>query len=136
MAHVSLIKLEGCDIGVPSATIEETNEKNLKEVQDRYHAERDKRWRLDGPTQYTGLAGVSARREIYQDITSDQKVEQRVRMLIVGAGFGGLLFAVRLLQSRFLRPTEISFVDLAGRFGGTWWWNQYPGLVCDIESYI
>ncbi|OQE93050.1 hypothetical protein PENNAL_c0006G10444 [Penicillium nalgiovense] len=60
--------------------------------------------------------------------------QKKVRVLIVGAGFGGLLFAVRLLQSGFLRATEILFVDAAGGFGGTWW-NKYPGLACDIESY-
>lgn len=31
---------------------------------------------------------------------------------------------------------EILFIDTAGGFGGTWWWNQYPGLACDVESYI
>lgn len=60
--------------------------------------------------------------------------QKKVRVLIAGAGFGGLLFAVRLLQSGFLRATEILFVDAAGGFGGTWW-NKYPGLACDIESY-
>lgn len=136
MAHTTSMNPKGCDIGDPSTTLEETNENDLKEVQDRYHAERDKRWRLDGPTQYTGLDDDSVRRKIYRDVASDQKVEQGIRMLIVGAGFGGLLFAVRLLQSGFLRATEILFVDQAGGFGGTWWWNQYPGLVCDVESYI
>lgn len=56
-------------------------------------------------------------------------------MLVVGAGIDGLLFAVRLLQSGFLHTTERLFVDQAGGFGGTWWWNQHPGLVCDVESY-
>ena len=27
-------------------------------------------------------------------------------------------------------------VDTVGGFGGTWYWNRYPGLMCDVESYI
>ena len=58
------------------------------------------------------------------------------RIIIVGAGFGGLLNAVRLLQTGDFEPKHILFVDAASGFGGTWCWNEYPGLMCDIESYI
>ncbi len=27
-------------------------------------------------------------------------------------------------------------IEVAGDFGGTWYWNRYPGVQCDIESYI
>jgi cation diffusion facilitator CzcD-associated flavoprotein CzcO len=57
------------------------------------------------------------------------------KILIIGAGYGGLLFAVRLLQSGILLE-DILLVDAANGFGGTWYWNRYPGLRCDIESYI
>ncbi|KAL4812406.1 hypothetical protein BDW67DRAFT_193654 [Aspergillus spinulosporus] len=57
------------------------------------------------------------------------------RILIIGAGYGGLLQAVRLLQAGFSRD-DLLLVDSAGGFGGTWYWNRYPGLMCDIESYI
>jgi cation diffusion facilitator CzcD-associated flavoprotein CzcO len=57
-------------------------------------------------------------------------------MLTFSVGFGGLLFAGRLLQSGFLGATEILFVDTAGGFGGTWWWIQYTGLTCDAELHI
>ncbi|KAL5334678.1 hypothetical protein BJX70DRAFT_377414 [Aspergillus crustosus] len=60
---------------------------------------------------------------------------RQTRVLIIGAGYGGLLFAVRLLQSGFSLD-DILLVDSAGGFGGTWYWNRYPGLMCDIESYI
>ncbi|KAF5860801.1 hypothetical protein ETB97_001021 [Aspergillus alliaceus] len=51
--------------------------------------------------------------------------------IIMGASFGGLLFAVRLLDAGF-----IVIVDTAARFGGTCYWNRYPGLRCDTESYF
>jgi cyclohexanone monooxygenase len=27
-------------------------------------------------------------------------------------------------------------VEKGGDFGGTWYWNRYPGAACDVESYI
>ncbi|KAJ5772301.1 hypothetical protein N7520_002830 [Penicillium odoratum] len=58
------------------------------------------------------------------------------RILIIGAGFGGLLFAVRLIDTGFCTTRQITVVDEGKDFGGTWSLNKYPGLVCDIESYI
>jgi cation diffusion facilitator CzcD-associated flavoprotein CzcO len=57
-------------------------------------------------------------------------------VLILGAGFGGLLFAVRLIQTGAFTADDLLLVDKAGGFGGTWYWNRYPGLRCDVESYI
>jgi cation diffusion facilitator CzcD-associated flavoprotein CzcO len=62
--------------------------------------------------------------------------QHRHRVLIVGAGFGGLLFAVRLLQTGQFKASDIVIADTAAGFGGTWYWNRYPGLMCDTESYI
>ncbi|KAL4940634.1 hypothetical protein BDV06DRAFT_230227 [Aspergillus oleicola] len=58
------------------------------------------------------------------------------KLLIIGAGHGGLLFAVRLLQTGVFMANDLLIVDKAAGFGGTWYWNRYPGLMCDTESYI
>ncbi|KAE8371976.1 FAD/NAD(P)-binding domain-containing protein [Aspergillus bertholletiae] len=58
------------------------------------------------------------------------------KVLILGAGYGGLLFAVRLIQTGLFTADDILMVDEAGGFGGTWYWNRYPGVRCDVESYI
>ncbi|CAG9946945.1 unnamed protein product, partial [Clonostachys rosea f. rosea IK726] len=55
--------------------------------------------------------------------------------LIAGAGFGALLFAARLIESG-ISASEITLVDAANGYGGTWYWNRYPGLMCDVESSI
>lgn len=55
--------------------------------------------------------------------------------MIIGGGHSGLLYAVRLLDAGF-RAEDIVLVDIAGGFGGTWYWNRYPGLMCDVEAYI
>ncbi|KAJ3959805.1 hypothetical protein N0V92_003567 [Colletotrichum tropicale] len=57
-----------------------------------------------------------------------------IRFLILGAGHNGILFAYHLISAGF-KPSEIVVVDEAGGFGGTWYWNRYPGLTCDVEGY-
>ncbi|WYZ45035.1 hypothetical protein EsH8_VIII_000351 [Colletotrichum jinshuiense] len=59
----------------------------------------------------------------------------RIKFLIVGGGHNGLLFAYRLIDACF-SSNDIRFVDTAGGFGGTWYWNRYPGVMCDVEGYI
>ena len=53
-------------------------------------------------------------------------------VLVVGAGFSGLLLWYRLLQAGF---RDVRFCEKGGDVGGTWYWNRYPGVACDVESY-
>jgi cyclohexanone monooxygenase len=53
-------------------------------------------------------------------------------VLIVGAGFAGLLLWHKLSQAGF---TDVRFCEKGGDVGGTWYWNRYPGVACDVESY-
>ncbi|KAI1810960.1 FAD/NAD(P)-binding domain-containing protein [Poronia punctata] len=57
------------------------------------------------------------------------------KFLIAGAGVGGIVAAVRLIQQGFTAD-QIRLIDNGGGIGGTWYWNRYPGLNCDVESYI
>jgi cation diffusion facilitator CzcD-associated flavoprotein CzcO len=82
-------------------------------------------------------------RDLWRDETSllettrERLIQQRHhRVLIVGAGHGGLLFAARLIQTGQFSADDLVLVDTAAGFGGTWYWNRYPGLMCDTESYI
>src|SRR6201999_3168319 len=56
-----------------------------------------------------------------------------VDVVIIGAGFGGLLTGARL---RELGVGRIRLIDKAADVGGTWYWNRYPGIACDVESYV
>ncbi len=50
--------------------------------------------------------------------------------IVIGAGFAGL-YALHKLRQQGLKVRVLE----AGRdVGGTWYWNQYPGSRCDIES--
>ncbi|KAJ6504610.1 flavin-binding monooxygenase-like family protein [Mycena vitilis] len=111
----------------------------------RYAEERDKRIRPEGVAQYLRVADSSEFKYIQEDPWVDHTAFNArtppvsdgddVKFLVLGAGFGGLLFAVRLIEAGF-NAADIRMVDGAGGFGGTWYWNRYPGLMCDVESYI
>ena len=62
-----------------------------------------------------------------------EPVTDDVDAIVVGAGMAGLLAAVQLQQAGLSR---IRLVDIAGGAGGTWYWNRYPGVMCDVESYV
>ena len=102
----------------------------------RYLAEREKRLRPDGNAQYREVTGDLERfiddPYIETEIHRDPIVEE-MEVLIVGGGFGGMLAAARLQESGV---TNFRIVERGGDFGGTWYWNRYPGAQCDIESYI
>ena len=101
----------------------------------KYRAERDRRIRDDGNAQYREVSGDFARftHDPWAAPDTRAPVAREVDFVIVGGGFGGLLAAARLREAGF---DDLLVVDKAGDFGGTWYWNRYPGAMCDIESYI
>ena len=102
----------------------------------RYLAERDKRLRSDGIGQYVE---VKAEFSHYVDDPyvepgfTRKPVTDEVEFTVIGGGFGGLLMGARLREAGF---TKIRMVESGGDFGGTWYWNRYPGAMCDVESYV
>ena len=102
----------------------------------KYEAERLRRVRQDGNAQYVEIKGEFAR---YLDDPHVEPGFQRdpvvreVDALVVGGGFGGLLAASRLRAAGY---EDLCIIEKAGDFGGTWYWNRYPGAACDTESYI
>ncbi len=101
----------------------------------KYLAERDKRIREDGNAQYVEVKAEFSRyvEDPYVDpgFTRDSVFDE-VEFAIIGGGFGGLLMGARLREAGF---DDIRVVENAGDFGGTWYWNRYPGAMCDVESY-
>ena len=52
---------------------------------------------------------------------------------IVGAGFGGVGAAIRLVQAGI---TDITLFERSDGVGGVWHSNQYPGAACDVPSHV
>ncbi|MGO9604192.1 MAG: flavin-containing monooxygenase [Candidatus Binataceae bacterium] len=102
----------------------------------KYREERDKRLRPDGNQQYVEVKGDFSRYvdDPYVDSGfTREPLNDTVDVLIIGGGFGGLLAGARLREAGV---QDIRIIEKGGDFGGTWYWNRYPGAQCDIESYI
>lgn len=106
------------------------------ELREKYRAERDKRLREDGNEQYLEVTGD------FSHYADDSYVDpgfvraplhDEVDVVIVGGGFGGLILGARLREAGM---GSIRIIEKGGDFGGTWYWNRYPGAACDVESYI
>ncbi len=88
-----------------------------------------------GAADYMAMEGEFAK--YLEDVYSDAPVEREplddgCEVLVIGAGFGAMLLWYRLSQAGF---TDVRFCEKGGDVGGTWYWNRYPGIACDVESY-
>ncbi len=102
----------------------------------KYREERDKRVRSDGNEQYIEPKGDFA--HYLDDPYIETKIERgpmavETTVLVIGGGFSGLLAGARLKENGV---EDFRIIEKAGDFGGTWYWNRYPGAACDTESYI
>src|SRR6201993_195263 len=105
-------------------------------LREKYRHERDRRLRPDGNDQYVEAPAIFRQNIADPPATPGfprKPLTDAVDVVIVGGGFGGLLAAARLHESGV---KDIRIIDKGGDFGGTWYWNRYPGAQCDIESYI
>ena len=105
-------------------------------LREKYREERDKRLRSDANDQYVEVTAE------FSNYVEDPYVEpgftrdplfDHVEVAIIGGGFGGLLMGARLREAGY---ESIRLIEKAGDVGGTWYWNRYPGAMCDVESYV
>jgi len=103
----------------------------------KYLLERDKRLRNHvGPEQYRRIENEHEHllADPYSKApTAREPIRSECDVVVIGGGYGGQLVAVRLQQQGF---TNICIIEKAADFGGTWYWNRYPGAQCDVESYV
>ncbi|MDA1099777.1 MAG: NAD(P)/FAD-dependent oxidoreductase [Proteobacteria bacterium] len=88
-----------------------------------------------GAADYMAMDGAFSR--YLEDVYSAAPIEREAltdscEILVVGAGFAGLLLWYKLRAAGF---TDVRFCEKGGDVGGTWYWNRYPGIACDVESY-
>jgi cation diffusion facilitator CzcD-associated flavoprotein CzcO len=108
---------------------------DIEALRERYRVERDKRMRSDGQDQYfrpTGKVAEHYAADPHQPVQPRAALSEEVDVVILGAGWGGVMAAYHLTQAGV---KSIRNVDTAGDFGGVWYWNRYPGIQCDNESY-
>ncbi len=101
----------------------------------RYAAERDKRIRDDGNDQYVEPVGKFAHflDDPYAEPEAREPLTDEVDVAFIGGGFAGLVTGAKLKQAGI---TNVRIIEKGGDFGGTWYWNRYPGAQCDTAAFI
>ena len=101
----------------------------------KYLAERDKRLRADGNQQYLEITGQFSHYldDPYTPVVERAPKTDHVRFAFIGGGFAGLATGARLVEAGI---TDVRIIEKGGDFGGTWYWNRYPGAQCDTASMI
>jgi cyclohexanone monooxygenase len=102
------------------------------EEQAKYRAFKEAR---RGAADYIAMEGEFAK--YLEDVYSAPPIEREAltddcEILVIGAGFAALLLWYKLRNAGF---TDVRFCEKGGDVGGTWYWNRYPGIACDVESY-
>src|SRR3984957_4095756 len=88
-----------------------------------------------GAAEYMPMEGQFARylEDVYSaDPVPREALTDECDIVVVGAGFAGLLLWYKLSRAGFV---DVRFCEKGGDVGGTWYWNRYPGIACDVESY-
>jgi cation diffusion facilitator CzcD-associated flavoprotein CzcO len=104
-------------------------------LRERYRQERDKRLRPDGNAQYVRLEGqlVHYLEDPYTPRAERDPVTDHVTVAFIGGGFAGLVTGARLKEAGI---DDVRIIEKGGDFGGTWYWNRYPGAQCDTASMV
>ena len=88
-----------------------------------------------GAADYMAMEGEFSK--YLEDVYSAQPVPREAladecEILVIGGGMGALLLWYKLRKAGF---TDVRFCEKGGDVGGTWYWNRYPGIACDVEAY-
>jgi len=108
---------------------------DIDALRERYRVEREKRLRTEGSKQYieTGdeFAGF-AEVDPHTPVADREPLDTDIDVAVIGGGFAGLLCGAALRKAGV---EDVHIIEQGGDFGGVWYWNRYPGIQCDNESY-
>ena len=101
----------------------------------KYAEERAKRLRADGNNQYIRLSGQFGHylNDPYTPLVEREPLRDHVTVSFIGGGFAGLVTGARLKEAGV---DDVRIIEKGGDFGGTWYWNRYPGAQCDTASFV
>jgi len=101
----------------------------------KYAEERDKRLRPDGNDQYIRVTDGFAHYldDPYTPVVEREPRTDHVTFTFIGGGFAGLITGARVKEAGVER---VRIIEKGGDFGGTWYWNRYPGAQCDTASFV
>ncbi|APE14697.1 flavin-containing monooxygenase [Mycolicibacterium pallens] len=108
---------------------------DIEALREKYRVEREKRLRPEGSAQYLELEGDFAEFyevDPYTPVAQRDPIAEDVDVVVLGGGFAGLLAGAYLKKAGV---EGIRVIEMAGDFGGVWYWNRFPGIQCDNDAY-
>ena len=108
---------------------------DIDALREKYRREREKRLRPEGSKQYIELTGELAKfyeTDPYTPPLSRDPISGDVNVAVLGGGIAGLLSGAYLKKAGV---EDVQVIEMAGDFGGVWYWNRFPGIQCDNDSY-
>lgn len=118
-----------CDLTYPSFDFD------VAKLREKYRHERDRRVLKEGESQYLEVEDELAsfyETDPYTPPIERDPIFDEIEVAVLGGGFAGLLAGAHL---RTAGVDDFRIIEMGGDFGGTWYWNRYPGVQCDVESY-
>jgi cation diffusion facilitator CzcD-associated flavoprotein CzcO len=111
------------------------SEIDISAIRAKYLRERDRRIRKEANEQYIETGGDWAELyevDPYQPVIPRPQLHRETDVVVLGAGYCGMMVAHGLKEAGV---EDFFIIDHAGDFGGTWYWNRYPGIQCDNDAY-
>ncbi len=108
---------------------------DIDAMREKYRVEREKRLRPEGSAQYLELEGEYAdfyEVDPYTSVTARDPIADDADVVVLGGGFAGLLAGAYLKKAGV---EGVRVIEMAGDFGGVWYWNRFPGIQCDNDAY-
>ena len=116
-------------------TVRNPTDFDLRALRLRYDQERDRRIREDGEAQYVEVAADYAdyyETDPWSPPVDREPISEDIDVAVLGGGFAGLMAGAHFRQDGI---DSFRIIEMGGDFGGAWYWNRYPGVQCDTESY-
>ncbi|MDH5737395.1 MAG: NAD(P)/FAD-dependent oxidoreductase, partial [Gammaproteobacteria bacterium] len=111
------------------------SEEAKEALKKKYMAERNKRLRPEGNDQYVEIKDQLSHYldDPYVPVKQRAPKKDHVTFAFIGGGFAGLVTGARLAEQGI---NDVRIIEKGGDFGGTWYWNRYPGAQCDTASFV
>ncbi|OKH65105.1 monooxygenase [Mycobacterium sp. SWH-M5] len=108
---------------------------DIDALRQKYRVEREKRLRAEGSKQYVETGDQFAQFgevDPHTPHVERDSIDIDIDVAVLGGGFAGLLVGASLKKAGV---DDVHIIEMGGDFGGVWYWNRYPGIQCDNESY-
>ncbi len=120
---------------LPCGPTDTPDDIDIDALREKYAQERAKRLRPEGSGQYLELTDHFAdfsEVDPYTPVSERDPIVETADVVILGGGFAGLLAGAYLKKAGV---EGVRVIEMAGDFGGVWYWNRFPGIQCDNDAY-